>query len=280
MGSILPTSRHTGRDDPDSRPLPPRVPWETLSVDLIRAWGYPRGKWHPEHMEVLGPTGSGKSYFLKTILTMRAKIRGSHIVILATKPADETISSLGWPVVTSWPPSQWKKENAQVIYWAKAPTLDNDGLKKQREAVQNLLEKLWRPNSNIVLVLDEIAYIEQDLGLRTIIRRYYREARALGITIVAGTQRPQGVSRYMHSESEWTVCFKPKDDEDAERVAQILGNKRYFSRVLMSLDRTKREFLLVHNLTGEAYISHIPPSKAKRGKERETGQRNGTDQSV
>lgn len=259
------TSPRTGRRDQALAAPPPRVDWDSLSADLMRAWGYPRGVWHPEHMEILGPSGSGKSYFLVTVLDMRAALRGAHVVYVATKPADDTISSLGWPIVTSWPPNEWKQENRHVIYWAKAPTLDAEGLKKQKAAVQNLLEKLWHPNANIIVVLDEIAYIEQDLGLRVIIRRYYREGRALGITIVAGTQRAQGVSRFMHSESEWTVCFRPKDEEDAERVAQILGNKRYFVDVLMSLDREKREFLLVHNLTGEAYISHIPPNwKRKR----------------
>lgn len=280
MASTWPRSQRTRAAEVESRPLPPRIPWDTLAPDFLRAWGYPRGVWQPEHLEVLGPTGSGKSYFLKTILQARALVRGSHIVILATKPADETLTSLGWPIITKWPPNQWSKDRAQVIYWAKAKGLGADGLKAQKMAVENLLENLWRPNANIVLVFDEIAYVEQDLGLRALITRYYREARALGITIVAGTQRPQGVSRYMHSESSWTVCFKPKDDDDAERVAQVLGNKKYYLRVLDSLDATKREFLLVHNLTKENYISFIPPKWRMRGKKTEGSEKPQGDRYV
>lgn len=156
-----------------------------------------------------------------------------------------------------WPPNKWKKENRQVIFWAKAPSLDARGIEHQRYAVSDVLHKLWKPDSNIILAFDEIAYIEQDLGLRPMITRFYREARALGITLVASTQRPQNVSRYMHSESTWAVCFAPKDEEDAERMAQAIGNKKQYTPVLMGLDRAQREFLMVHAPTRTAYVSHI-----------------------
>jgi hypothetical protein len=255
-------------------PLPERVPWEVLGPEFLRAWGYPRGVWEPEHLEILGPTGSGKSYFERTILTERARLRGSHVVILATKPADRTLSEMGWPVVTTWPPrKRWgeRRSMAQVIYWAKAPSLDDEGQARQKAAVKHLLDELWRPDANTILVFDEIAYVEQDLGLSTPVRRYYREARAMGITLVATTQRPQGVSRYVHSESVWSVFFTPKDEEDCERMAQVAGDKNYYRTVLPTLDRTKREFLLVHNLTNERYISHIPkgPSGPKEPPKKE-----------
>lgn len=235
----------------------------------MRAWGYPRGEWEPEHLEILGPTGSGKSYFLKTIITERARVRGSHVVVLVTKAADKTIDSLGWPVVDHWPPKKrWgeKRSMEQVVYWAKCPTLGKEGMDKQRAAVEHLLESLWHEDANVILVWDEIAYVELDLGLKTHVSRYYREARSLGITNVAATQRGQGVSRWIHSESVWTVGFTPKDEDDAERMAQIFGNKLYYKEVLLSLDRTKREFLLVHNLTNERYISHIPKGPELRSK--------------
>jgi hypothetical protein len=260
------------------RPYPPRVDWDTdLGPDFIEAWGRPRGQWMPEHLIILGPNGSGKSWFEREILQSRARLRGSHIVILATKPADETLSSMGWPVVTHWPPSEWRKrETAQVIYWAKADGLGREALEEQRAKVLALLNDLWHPDSNCVIVFDEIAYIAQELGLSTHITTYYREGRALGITIVANTQRPQGVPRVVHSESTWAICFAPKDEDDAERVAQALGDKKHYRDVLMDLDRSKREFLLTHNLTREAYISHIPDrgksaSKTVRRTDKEPG---------
>jgi hypothetical protein len=227
----------------------------------MRSWGYPRGERMPEHLEILGQTGSGKSYFERTILLERARVRGSHIVVVATKPADKTLAGMGWPIITSWPPNY--KQN-QVIFWARAKGLGRPALLAQKQKIADLLDKLWRPDSNIIVAFDEIAYLDSDLGLRTHLTRYYREGRALGITIVGSTQRPQGVPRYMHSESGWSIFFAPKDEDDAERMAQVAGSKRIYTPILMELDRSKYEFLMVRNLTGERYISAISRTNKKK----------------
>lgn len=235
-------------------PAPERVDWAELGPYFMKAWGYPRGKRMPEHLEILGQTGSGKSFFERTILMQRAKLRGSHIVVIATKPADATLAATGWPIVDRWPPGYGQN---QVIFWAKAKGLGVAGRQQQKARIGHLLEQLWVPDSNRIVAFDEIAYIDGDLGLRIPLVRYYREGRALGITIVASTQRPQGVPRYMHSESGWSVFFAPKDEDDAERMAQVAGSKRGYMPILMELDRTKYEFLIVRNLTGERFISSI-----------------------
>ncbi len=253
------------RDVALSRPLPDRVPWSELGPDFYAAWGFPGGKWEPEHLEVLGQTGSGKSFFLRTILAERARIRGSHIVYIATKPADATIKSLNWPIVTSWPPSRgWRdrRKTAQVIFWAKADGLSKESRAKQRYAIADLLSQLWKPDANIIVVFDEIAYVQHELDLKTTLETYLREGRSMGITCVAGTQRGQGITRYMHSESSWSVFFAPKDEEDAERMAQIAGNKLYYRRVLAELSKDRYEFLLVHNRTNECVISWIDKPSA------------------
>lgn len=232
-----------------------------LGAGFIQAWGRPRGRVQPEHVSIYGPTGSGKSHFEKTILLMRAAARKSTTIIVATKPDDHTLTSMGWPVVDEWPAGYDKQ---QVIYWAKSRDLGEQGLAQQRKKVMSLLNRVWQPNSNIVLSFDELAYIEQDLGLRVPITRFYREGRALGITLVATTQRPSGVTRYMHSEAGWMVAFAPEDEDDRDRVAQILGNKGYYREVLSELDRERHEFLLIHKLTRESYISHLPKPGRRR----------------
>lgn len=231
-----------------------RVPWSILGPEFIRAWGYPRGERMPEQLEILGQNGSGKSYFERTVLQQRAAARGSHIVIVATKPADKTLAGMGWPIIDSWPPPYGQN---QVIYWAKGKGIDNQAQAQQRAKVLDLLNKLWVPNSNIIIAFDEVAYLNDELRLRPQLTRYYREARALGITIVSSTQRPQGVPRYMHSEAGWSVFFAPKDEEDAERMAQVAGAKRIYTPILLTLNRPNYEFLIVHNLTGEKFISWI-----------------------
>lgn len=244
------------------------MPWEgdgeneSPADNFLESWGYPRGTFMPEHLAIYGQTGSGKSYFEKTILMERARLRGSRIVVVATKAADKTLTDTGWPIVDTWPPATgWTKDKRrynQVIYWARAHGLNRESQEYQRRKVEELLDKLWKPESNTIVAFDELAYICDDLGLKTEVTTYYREARANGITIVASTQRPNYVPRYMHSESTWSVFFAPKDQEDAERMAQVAGDKTYYMRVFRELDRRNYEFLLVHTLTGECVISSLP----------------------
>jgi hypothetical protein len=250
---------------PATRPSDPvpeveRVPWSILGPQFIAKWGYARGKPMPEHVEILGQTGSGKSYFETCILLQRLLGRGSHIVVVATKPADETLAATGWPVITKWPHND-PRETA-VIYWPQSAGLSKAGQVEQAYKILDLMNKLWKPDANVIIVFDEIAYLTNDLqevesSMRTAVAKYYREGRGLGITIVASTQRPQGVPRQMHSESGWTVCFAPKDEEDAERMAQVLGGKRTYLPILKTLNREKYEFLIVHGMTNQMYISWV-----------------------
>src|SRR5438477_3015951 len=96
-----------------TRPLPtdppryPRkevewVPWSELGPEFVVIWGRndPNNP-QPEHMEIVGMNGSGKTYFLCTVLQERMLVRDTPTIIIATKPADSTLEQLGWPVATN-----------------------------------------------------------------------------------------------------------------------------------------------------------------------------------
>ncbi|WP_268826909.1 ATP-binding protein [Streptomyces sp. A1-5] len=234
---------------------PERVPWSELGPEFITSWGWPGGKWEPEHLAILGPTGSGKSFFMTHIIDQRARRSGANAVIIATKPADSTMTRLTrsgeWKMRRTWPPSYGEE---RVIFWPKATGLA-EGVQQQRKAIYEVLAETWKPDANTIVAFDEIAYVEQDLRLQPFITKYWREARSLGITIVATTQRPRYVSRYMHSEPTWSVAFLPSDEDEAKRVAEIIGGRRKYTEVLMSLE--PREFLIIHRRKRLAYISRI-----------------------
>ena len=245
-----------------SLPSIERVPWKDLGPEFIRRWGRPGGRFDPEHLTVHGKSGGGKTYFVATVLKMRADMKDSHIVALATKRADQTLSNWGWPIINTWPPDYGQN---QVIYWARAKGISAEHRIPQRAKVKALLDSLWQPGSNRVLYIDELTYVERDLRLGTELSTFYREGRANGITLVASIQRPAGVTRLAHSEAGWTVAFPPKDADDRKRVAEILGDRAQYQYVLNDLDRTKHEFLIRHDRSGETYISHLPaPSVARR----------------
>lgn len=242
----------------------PRVPWSEIGPEFIAAWGQPRGKLMPEHLEILGPTGSGKSYLLVDVLKERARRRGSSIIFVATKAADSTVEGLGWPIVDTW---REVTRQDQCVYWPRTSKLGIERKIFQAEKIEDLINRLWKKDANTVLVLDEFVYIE-DLSaeLKELLAMLLREGRSHGLTVVGGKQRVQGVQRNFHSETDWKVAFKMNDMDDNERLAQLFGAKKFFIPVIESLDREKHEFLIQHKLTDTQYISWVdkplsPPRK-------------------
>ena len=232
-----------------------RYPWAEVGPEFIVAWGRPNGRWDPEHMTVYGKSGGGKSHFVCYVCKQRALIRASDIVMLSTKRQDKTMTSMGWPLIRSWPPGYGEN---QVILRIPAKGIDPEHLIPQRKRVRDFMNAIWVPDSNLVVVWDELTYLEQDLGLKRQLAMFYREGRGNGITNIATMQRPSGVTRLAHSEAGWTVAFPPKDVDDRDRVAEVLGDKQRFRIILDGLDRTRHEFLMRHDLTGVTFISHLP----------------------
>lgn len=232
-----------------------RVPWSLVGPEFIAVWGYRDGVFDPEFVEILGPMGSGKSYFEATILQQRALARNSAVILIVTKAADKTFSLLGWPVVDSW---RGVSENRQCIFWPQTRLLGRERKAYMNAKVYDLLSRLWGQHTPVIVAFDEIATVEAlSADMAAMIAMYWREARSVGITLVAMKQRPQGVQRDMHSEASWVTAFKPKDEDDGARVAQIMGGRRVWLPILQQLDRDKREFVLLHAVTGEAVISWI-----------------------
>ncbi len=250
-------------------PQLPRVPWSEIRGDFITAWGYPGGEFNPEHLEILGPTGSGKTYAEATVLRERVRRRKSAVIFIATKRADATIMRLGWPIVDDW---KDVVKNRQCIYWPRTDLQGEQWEAYMARKLEDLLDRLWRAGAPVVLVFDEIGTPE-DLSrrLRIMIRRYWREARSLGITLVAMKQRPQGTQRDMHSETGWVMAFQPKDEDDGVRVAQVMGSRRIWLPILMNdLDHEKHEFVLLNTRSRQAVITWIdtplrPAAQQQRG---------------
>ncbi len=257
------------RSDP-SFTWPERVPWSELGPDFIGTWGRAdEANPQPEHWEIIGPSGSGKTHLMLTALQDRYRQRKTGAILIVTKADDAIFRQLGWPVVTK----SDEIRDSNVVFW---PRTRKTGLERRAfhdQRISQLLNHLWNPPNgkrpNTIVAFDEVGYIEGLSGeMRALIQQYWREARSLGITVVAMKQRPQGALRDMHSETYWTAAFAPKDRSDAERFAELYGHRRDWLPVFDSLDPDKHEFILRHSRSREAYISWVDvplrPQKIKR----------------
>ena len=256
------------RHDPNFRP-PERIPWSVLGRDFTATWGradpaHPE----PEHLEIVGPTGSGKTYLLCTMLQERMIRRKSAAVLVCTKPADKTVLRLGWPVIDR---AADLGDNPNAIFWPRTRRMGNQRRDYHEAKISDLLHTLWTPDSNRIVAFDEVGYVESLSGdLKAIVQQYWREGRSQGITVVAMKQRPQGVLRDMHSETFWKAAFPPEDRGDLERWAELFGARRDWMPVFDSLDPGRREFIIRHSRSREAYISWVdeelrPVKPPKRG---------------
>lgn len=249
-----------------------RVPWSQLGPEFATIWGRadPNDP-QPEHLEIIGMNGSGKTYFLMKVLQERMLVRNSRIILVVTKQSDKVFEKLGWPIVREF--SELKKYR-QCIYWPYTTKLGAERKAFHNERIMELLSRLWVKDAWLVIAFDEIAYIEGlSPEVKELVGMYWREGRSMGITVVAMKQRPQGVLRDMSAETWWTIAFKPKDESDAERFAELFGPKRVWLPVFRSMDADNHEFLIRHTRTAIAFISWVdqplepiePPDQQQRG---------------
>ena len=239
-----------------------RIPWSELAQEFSEVWGRadPSNP-QPEHVEVLGINGSGKSLWMAKAVQERMLIRHTPVVICQSKPADDTIMQLGWPIITDGNVQRVRRERWSV-YWPQTNATGQARKRYQADQFVKLLDYLWRPQSNTIVVLDDVGYIQglhasNGEPLNPIIEMYLREGRSSGISNVLVKQRPQGAKREMHSETQWTVAFAPKDEDDKERFAQLFGPKKQWMPVFDTMDSDKHEFLIKHHRTQSAFISWI-----------------------
>lgn len=200
-----------------------------------------------EHVAIVGQTGSGKSVLGLSLCKIVAARKGrdgrpTRVVVFATKPRDDTVTSLGWPIIKKWPPSYGQEA---CIVWPRggAPSTVAE---RQRRVIGPLLDVIYQEGGQTVCI-DEAGYFEEPvpngLGLSTTMQQYWTSARALKLTLIAGTQRPRHVTRSMWSEPSWVFIFAPDDEDDLRRVAELSGAREQVLEIAPQLGG--HEFLCV-----------------------------------
>lgn len=206
-----------------------------------------------EHVSAEGPTGSGKTTLMLELLIARGTRkarngRPTSITILESKRRDPTMSNLlglGWHRISrldEWPPAYGEEH---VVVWPPSGDLRTRA-ERMRPFFETILAEIDESGSQIVYV-DELATFSMPkpdgFGFRGYFNTYWKESRSNGVSLFAGTQRPVDVPRPMWSEPYWLFLFRPEDEDDLKRVAELSGSKQLVLEVLPQLDH--HQFLML-----------------------------------
>jgi len=215
-----------------------------------------------EHVAIVGQTGSGKTVLglsLCELISTRKSTNGrpAHVTVLATKPRDDSLKELGWPVIKEWPPAYGQEA---CIVWPKVGAASGRAA-KLRATYRPLLDRIYQEGGQTVYI-DEASYFERalpsGLGLQGTMEEYWSAARSSRLTLIASTQRPRHVTRSMWSEPSWVFVFPADDLDDLKRVAELSGRKESVLECATHL--SGHEFLCIRRQRAgekELYVSRV-----------------------
>ena len=220
----------------------PVLGWE----DLLDTMDIRQG----DHLTGLGPTGVGKTTFATRILE-----KWPYVVAVGTKPRDESLQYLmdteGYKRIREWPPNP---SDRKVVLWPNLRKLDSDQM--LRNIIINALDDIYLRGA-WAIYWDELADAIEELRIPNLVTKFYRKARALGISMVGFSQRPAYITRYPYSSATHLVLWNTNDLRDAKTLSDVSGraNPQEIRRILGTLEY--HQFLYVDTRSGQMAISQV-----------------------
>jgi energy-coupling factor transporter ATP-binding protein EcfA2 len=194
-----------------------------------------KNSWEPgQHVSLVGPTGSGKSWLASDILGLR-----KFVLMLVTKKRDDTIAKRysDYIVMKKFSPEYSERK---VIVWAKPTKLGN--FAEQQASIYDALSKIWeRGGWNVYL--DDVFYQSETLRLKKALQMLYTNMRSEDISLVGSLQRPSWVPREVLTQSSHLLFLKTRSTMDIGKMAESAGyNVRDFVTINNALRQENHDF--------------------------------------
>lgn len=181
-----------------------------------------------EHVTIIGPTGSGKTWLAYQLLESVAKPKLPGLV-LVMKPVDATVTQWTRRVhfrrVRSWPPTPsiwWSRRPPGWVLWPKHtfdPDRDDALLYAQfRKAILDSYKR-----GNRILFADEAYGLSSELDLDREMITVWSRGRSMGTGMWAATQKPTHIPLHAYNQAHHLFLFRDPDKRARERYAEISG---------------------------------------------------------
>jgi hypothetical protein len=190
-------------------------------------WQYRPG----EHVTILGPTGSGKTWWAYELLRVSAhpQLRG---VVLVMKPRDETVEKWSkanrFAIVRSWPPmpNMWEWwGNRRVpghVLWPKHTfDFDHDEAVLTTQMLAAIRDSYRKGNR--ILFADEVHGLTHELGLGKPLVTVWKRGRSMKCGLWGASQRPAHIPLDAYSQAEHLFIAHDPDKRARDRYAEIGG---------------------------------------------------------
>lgn len=206
-----------------SAPELPTVRRYPRDVFLDQIWEHRRD----EHVTIIGPTGSGKTYLAQQLLERTATPEYPAIT-LVMKPRDATVEKwrkkVGYKKVTFWsqPVTKWQPNpRSGYVVWPRhtyKTYIDNPN---HYRVFEHAIMDNYRRGGRIIFC-DEVSGLQR-LGLTEELETVWERGRGMDAPLWAATQRPTHVSSHAYNQASHIFLGKISDRRSKERFGEISG---------------------------------------------------------
>ena len=188
-----------------------RVPWE----EFKRRFSWRQG----EQVEIIGPTGSGKTPIIDAIKGFR-----TYNIFFGTKKSDPLYNRLireGYRHIQDIREIKSYDSN-NFILWPDFPGNIDDHVEVQRDTFKRALNRIVH-EGGWTLTVDEAKYLSEFLGLSKQLSYCVDQLRSNNCSVVCAAQRPAWLPQSVLANATHVFLFKSTNRDDQIRLADVGG---------------------------------------------------------
>lgn len=243
-GYTMPVRKGEPPGDPIGT-LAPFRPWSEFYDEFARAFD------QGHHVTLVGRNGSGKTVLSQRVIDLR-----TYVAVAATKKRDPSLyaplEKIGFEIVPYF--YSEPLEHPRLIVRPEIPTIKELRPKQQR-VFGEMLDEVYQLGDWCVYA-DEVRYLTDTLRLAEQFEVLWLQGRSLGVSVVAGTQRPVSIPREAFSQARHFFFFAEYEKDNVDRMGEFAGRDSDLVRkIVMRLPEF--EFLYVNTVTGDLVRSKV-----------------------